>query len=74
MIKEFVQFTENLSHELKSKNLKVREGLHILIKLIEVDNEWQLDIENLQYRRYTKKMMPDEFLNHFAPGLCVFVA
>ncbi|MGD1839612.1 MAG: hypothetical protein ACFB0B_01775 [Thermonemataceae bacterium] len=62
MIKEIVQFTDTLDEGFKSLGTKVREGLHILIKVVEESENIFLDVDNVQYERYTKKLPETDFL------------
>ena len=56
MIKELVQFTENLSPEVRKRGIKPKEGLHILLKIDKENDTYFLDIINPPNIRYTKKM------------------
>lgn len=61
MIRELVNFTQNLDENFKNLGVKPKEGLHILLKLIEEDDTLVLDLKNVQYEIYTKnKKIPEE--------------
>lgn len=62
MIKEIVQFTKSLDERFKNLGIKPKEGLHIILKIVEEDNVFRLDIENLEYERFTNKLQESEFI------------
>lgn len=62
MIKEIVQFTKNLDEGFKNLGVKPREGLHIMMRLSEENNNTRLETENIYYERYTKKLSESEFI------------
>lgn len=66
MIKEIVHFVENLEEEFKSRGIKPKEGLHILVPIIEDKKGSRLDINAIQYERYTKKRETSPLLNKCA--------
>ncbi|MBI1183326.1 hypothetical protein GC194_03585 [bacterium] len=55
MIKEIVQFTENLEPELKQMGLAPKEGLHVVLKLEITGNVWRINKTKLQSEIYSKK-------------------
>lgn len=55
MTNEIVRFMEIIDDDFKKLGIKPKEGLHILLKLKEQNNEWVLDNENYQYEIYSKK-------------------
>jgi CRISPR-associated protein Csh1 len=61
MIKEIVQFTKSLDEDFKNLGIKLREGLHIVLKLSEENSIIRLDTDNVLYERYTKKLAESEF-------------
>lgn len=56
MIKEIVNFTNNLSENFKNEGVKPREGLHILLSVKNEEGQLNIDIENYHYEIYSKKM------------------
>jgi CRISPR-associated protein Csh1 len=56
MIREIVNFTKNLDEEFKNLEVKAKEGLHINMKIAEIDGVWQLDLNEITYELYNKKM------------------
>lgn len=57
MIKELINFTKNLDEDFKNLGVKPKEGLHVVLKIIESDNGIKyIDTENYQYALYSKKM------------------
>lgn len=66
MIKELINFTENLDEEFKSLGSVPKDGLHILLKLvISGSGEVEIDTTNLEYELYSKKQKEEVsfFLN-----------
>lgn len=63
MIKEIINFTNNLSEDFKQEGVKPREGLHIVLKVLNESGRWCIDTENYQYEIYSKKMKEEtEFI------------
>lgn len=63
MLKEIINFTNNLSEDFKNEGVKPREGLHIVLQVLEKDGEFHIDMENYQYEIYSKKMKEEtEFI------------
>ncbi len=56
MIREIINFTNNLSEDFKNEGVKPKEGLHILMKIHNEDGQLNIDTENFQYEIYSKKM------------------
>ncbi|HMS66549.1 MAG TPA: hypothetical protein PKD18_00335 [Saprospiraceae bacterium] len=56
MLKELVNFTNNLSESFKLEGVKPKEGLHILLQVKNEEGQLSIDIENYQYEIYSKKM------------------
>jgi CRISPR-associated protein Csh1 len=56
MIKEIINFNNNLSEDFKQEGVKPREGLHIVLKVINEEGRLSIDTENYQYEIYSKKM------------------
>lgn len=69
MIKEFVKFTKNLDEDFRNLGIKSREGLHIILKMQEIDGLISLDLENIEYQKHTKKMEETIFIEK-----CKFLA
>jgi CRISPR-associated protein Csh1 len=56
MIKELINFTENLDEEFKNLGSTPKEGLHIRIKLIASESgETSIDTSDFEYEQYSKK-------------------
>jgi len=63
MIKEIVNFTKNLDKDFKDLAVKPKEGLHILLKLQLTDNVLSLNLDEIEYEVYSKKMVDEsEFI------------
>ena len=56
MIREIVNFTNNLSEDFKLEGVKPKEGLHILLRIKNEEGQLSIDTENYQYEIYSKKM------------------
>ena len=56
MIKEIVNFVNNLSEDFKLEGVKPKEGLHILLRIKNEEGQLSIDTENYQYEIYSKKM------------------
>ncbi len=56
MIKEIVNFTKNLDEEFKNLEVKPKEGLHIMLQMSEVDGVWQMNLDDLTFELYNKKL------------------
>lgn len=54
MLTELIQFTNSLDPELKSIGMTPKEGLHIMLKLEEVDNTLSISTD-IRYEIYSKK-------------------
>ena len=66
MIKELINFTENLDEEFKKLGSTPKEGLHIRIKvLIGESGETSIDTSDIEYEQYSKKQKGEvsDFLN-----------
>ncbi|WP_313420011.1 hypothetical protein [Sphingobacterium multivorum] len=67
MIKELINFTENLDEEFKNLGSSPKEGLHILLKYqTDASGTTSIDINNYQYEFFSKKQKTEvsEFLEH----------
>lgn len=63
MIKEIAQFMQNLSEDFKNLGVKPKEGIHILLNIEKINGEWRLNLNDIRYERYSKKMDKEsEFL------------
>ncbi|MCS7028105.1 MAG: hypothetical protein NZ519_05005 [Bacteroidia bacterium] len=62
MIKEIANFTATLDEKLKNLGVKPVEGVHVLLSIVEKDNTYQIDTENIYYERFTAKLPETEFL------------
>jgi len=56
MIREIINFTNNLSEDFKQEGVKPREGLHIVLKSLNKEGLISLDTQNFRYEIYSKKM------------------
>lgn len=66
MIKELINFTENLDEEFKNLGSVPKEGLHVLMKLVVSESgEMNIDTTNFEYEQYFKKQKGEvsDFLN-----------
>lgn len=66
MIKELINFTENLDEEFKNLGSTPKEGLHIRIKfLLSESGETSIDTSDIEYEQYSKKQKGEvsDFLN-----------
>ncbi len=66
MIKELINFTENLDEEFKSLGSSPKEGLHIKVRLIKSESgEAKIDTSDFEYEQYSKKQKGEisDFLN-----------
>ncbi|TZF81279.1 hypothetical protein FW774_18575 [Pedobacter sp. BS3] len=66
MIKELINFTENLEEEFKNLGSLPKEGLHILLQLKKDENgEVSIDKESFQFEQFSKKQKEkvSDFLN-----------
>jgi CRISPR-associated protein Csh1 len=66
MIKELINFTQNLDEEFKNMGSTPKEGLHIRVKFcINESGELKIDTSNFEYEQYTKKQKGEisEYLN-----------
>lgn len=68
MIKEIVQFVQQIPEDLKNQGVKPREGLHILLKIEANDTkEIFIDVERPVFEYYSKKILEEsDFLKHCA--------
>ncbi|MGB4414796.1 MAG: hypothetical protein WBI53_07925 [Paludibacter sp.] len=56
MIKELINFTENLDEEFKNLGSTPKEGLHVRMKLfVSETGETSIDISDFEYEQYSKK-------------------
>jgi CRISPR-associated protein Csh1 len=56
MIKELINFTENLDEEFKNLGSMPKEGLHIRMKLVVSESgETSIDTSDFEYEQYSKK-------------------
>lgn len=55
MLKEVINFVQDMDEDFRKMGLKPKEGLHIKLDLIKQDDGYVLDKENLVYERYSKK-------------------
>ncbi len=64
MIKELVNFTQNLNEEFKNLGSSPKEGLHILIRKKTENQISSIDTENFEYEIFSKKSKesPSDFL------------
>ncbi len=62
MIKELIGFMKSLDEDFKSLGAKSKEGLHIFLQIKENGENIYLDLENIQYERYTVKISETNFL------------
>lgn len=65
MIREIINFTENIDEQFKNLGSVPKEGLHIKLNIVSNDNTVKIDTENYQYEIYSKKLKapPSDFLN-----------
>ena len=66
MIKELINFTENLDEEFKNLGSSPKEGLHIRVRLfISESGEAKIDTSAFEYEQYSKKQKSEvsDFLN-----------
>lgn len=59
MIKELVNFTSLLDDSFKMLNTYPKEGLHIRLKIKEVNQQVSIDLSDIQYERFSKKAKDD---------------
>src|SRR5690606_24846208 len=67
MIKELINFTNNLDEEFKNLGSLPKEGVHILINsIVNEAGEISVDLENFKYEQFSKKQKdePSDFLSH----------
>ncbi len=62
MIQEIINFTKNLDDDFKNLGVNPREGLHIHLKMIEIDGVLCIDTQNYKYDIYSKKMTEESEL------------
>lgn len=56
MIRELINFTENLDEEFKNLGSNPKEGLHIRVRLfVSESGEAKIDTSNFEYEQYSKK-------------------
>lgn len=60
MIKEIVNFTDNLDESFKILGFKPKEGLHILVNKVTENGTSKIDLKNFQYEKFDKKMVPED--------------
>lgn len=65
MIREIINFTENIDERFKNLGSAPKEGLHIKLDMVSIDNTVKIDTENYQCEIYSKKLKasPSDFLN-----------
>ncbi len=65
MIREIINFTENVDERFKNLGSAPKEGLHIKLDMVSIDNTVKIDTENYQCEIYSKKLKasPSDFLN-----------
>lgn len=65
MIREIINFTENIDEQFKNLGSAPKEGLHIKLDMVSIDNTVKIDMENYQCEIYSKKLKasPSDFLN-----------
>lgn len=64
MIKELVNFTKNLDESFKNLEVKCREGLHIILQIVNNDNVLSINTTPTNFEIYSKKMTTEtEFIN-----------
>jgi len=65
MIQEIINFTQNIDDQFINSGLSPKEGLHVMLNTVTIDNTLKIDTENFQYEIYSKKLKaePSEFLN-----------
>ncbi|WP_259015201.1 hypothetical protein [Emticicia fluvialis] len=56
MIKELINFTNNINEDFLKLGVTPREGLHILLTLNFTDNTGHIDLQHYEYSIYSKKM------------------
>jgi CRISPR-associated protein Csh1 len=56
MIREIINFTNNLSENFRMEGIKPKEGLHIVVSLKNEDGMIRIDTQNYKYEIYSKKM------------------
>lgn len=66
MLQELINFTKHIDEEFKGLGSSPKEGLHIILDLISVDNTFKIDMENYQFEIYSKKNKDfrSDFLEH----------
>lgn len=65
MIREIINFTENVDEQFKNLGSAPKEGLHIKLDMVSIDNTVKIDTENYKCEIYSKKLKasPGDFLN-----------
>lgn len=65
MIQEIINFTQNIDDQFINSGLSPKEGLHVMLNTITIDDTLKIDIDNFQYEIYSKKSKtePSEFMN-----------
>ncbi len=65
MIREIINFTQNIDESFKNLGSLPKEGLHIVVNTVSVDNLLKMDTENFQSEIYSKKLKSETsgFLN-----------
>ena len=66
MIRELINFTENLDEDFKNLGTNPKEGLHIRMRLfVSESGEAKIDISDFEYEQYSKKQKGEvsDFLN-----------
>ena len=65
MIREIINFTANIDEQFKNLGSMPKEGLHIMLNMVSIDNILKIAVENYQYEIYSKKQKKEvsEFLN-----------
>ncbi|ASZ11937.1 hypothetical protein KTO58_15150 [Chitinophaga pendula] len=59
MIKELVNFTSLLDDSFKMQNTYPKEGLHIRLKIKEINQQVSIDLSDIQHERFSKKAKDD---------------
>ncbi|HAK79935.1 MAG TPA: hypothetical protein DCM71_24265, partial [Runella sp.] len=62
MIKELINFTQNLDEGFKNLGVSPKEGLHIVLVSRDIDGEVEINTDNYQYALFSKKMTEEKEL------------
>lgn len=65
MIREIINFTENLDEKFKNLGATPKEGLHVMLETVLIDNTIKIDTDNYQFEIFSKKRKngTSDFLN-----------